>query len=93
MPSPTVCTKCGAHPRVPKQRWCRPCLTAYKLARYWRLRAAATQTDAATAQVVTPAPLVAERPLCLCYRCGYGRWHERTIGDWVCALCGVPPAT
>jgi hypothetical protein len=47
--------------------------------------------DAVPAESVPPAPILVERPLCLCYRCGYGRWHERTIGDWVCALCGGPP--
>jgi hypothetical protein len=33
----------------------------------------------------------AEKPLCLCYLCGYSQWREHTPGIWVCGLCNVPP--
>src|SRR5262249_47274189 len=81
-----VCIRCGTAPRLPKQRWCRSFLTAYKIVRYWRLRAA----EADPAEAVTPAPVLAARPLVLCARCGYSQWREHTPGTWVCGLCGVP---
>ena len=88
-PAVALCTRCGQEPRLPRQRWGRHCLTAYKRARAARLRVLVEPV----ADPVTPAPLLAERPLCLCYLCGYSQWREHVPGFWVCGLCGVPPAT
>jgi hypothetical protein len=39
-----------------------------------------------------PEPALSEKPLVLCFRCGYSQWREHTPGIWVCGLCGIPPA-
>jgi hypothetical protein len=53
-----------------------------------------TDTAAAAGPPVPPAPHgMGERPLVLCYLCGYSQWREHAPGLWVCGLCGVPPAT
>jgi hypothetical protein len=38
-----------------------------------------------------PAPTQREKPLCLCGRCGMGRWFEWDVGIWRCELCGIDP--
>jgi hypothetical protein len=38
-----------------------------------------------------PIPCHQGRPLCLCGRCGMGRWFEWDIGIWKCELCGIDP--
>jgi hypothetical protein len=87
-----LCSRCGQAPRLPKQRWCRACLYAYKRDRRARLRA----LEEPTWEPVIPAPVLAEtpveKPLVLCFRCGYSQWREHTPGLWVCGLCGIPPA-
>jgi hypothetical protein len=40
---------------------------------------------------VVPALPLRERPLCLCGRCGMGRWFEWDVGVWKCELCGIDP--
>ena len=83
-------SRCQQRPRRPHQRWCQPCANLYKSQRYWRLRAAAG-SPVEMAQVVIPAPVVEDRPRCLCYRCGMSLWFERTPGDWRCSVCGIGP--
>jgi hypothetical protein len=39
-----------------------------------------------------PAPGLSEKPLTLCYLCGYSAWFELTPNDWRCRLCGRAPA-
>jgi hypothetical protein len=80
------CSRCGQEPRLPQQRWCRTCLTQYKLARYWRLRAGAPAAD-----TVTPAPRLAEHPLHRCWQCGTVSWWEWCPDVWRCQLCGLEP--
>jgi len=84
-----LCSRCGERPRRVGQRWCQPCANKFKSDRYWRLKA----TEEARYEDVIPTPPQAERPLVLCYRCGYAAWHEHTPGTWVCGLCGIPPAS
>jgi len=81
------CSHCHERPRRPGQRWCQPCANAYKSARYWQRRTAAVET----VQAVTPAPILAERPLVLRQLCGYADWFEWTPGNWRCRLCGRAP--
>ena len=89
----TLCHRCGHAPKLPGQRVCRGCLTTYQRERRARQRQrTAGVGEAAPAEVVTqPAPLLAERPLCLCQLCGYSAWFEWTPGDWRCRLCGRTP--
>lgn len=56
--SPRLCTRCGARPRVPNQRWCGPCHLAYKRARR-ALRGETPKGNASaigTASAAIPAP-------------------------------------
>jgi hypothetical protein len=86
--SQPVCSRCHQAERLLGQRWCRRCLSAYK--RAWKARQRAA--SAPTWEPVPPAPVLPERPLVLCYLCGYAAWFEWTPGDWRCRLCGIPPA-
>jgi hypothetical protein len=55
-----LCTRCQVSPRLPKQRWCRPCLTAAQRAR----RAAQhTAQSTAVATPVTPTARLALAPV------------------------------
>jgi hypothetical protein len=42
-------------------------------------------------QAVVPASTQRDKPLCLCGRCGMGRWFEWDVGIWRCELCGIDP--
>jgi hypothetical protein len=91
-PDPRLCSRCGQEPRLPRQRWGRQCRSQYKRDRRARLRA----VTAPTWEPVIPAPVLAEtpveRPLTLCYLCGYAAWFEWVPNDWRCQLCGRAPA-
>ena len=68
------CSRCQARFRVPGQRWCRPCLTAY--ARQWReQKRAATQSQPRAQDVTRATPPVATvtRPVTDPRGVGYGR--------------------
>jgi hypothetical protein len=57
--APRICTRCQDNPRLPKQRWCRECLTAAQ-----RVRRAAQPVAQAEApsRPVTHAPILQETP-------------------------------
>ena len=82
-----ACGKCGLNARLPRQRWCRRCLTAYKVARYWRLRAVTPRTWEPV--TVTPVATVVEMPVSLCGLCGAHRWFAWTVHVWRCEVCGT----
>jgi len=91
-PDTRLCSRCGQEPRLTHQRWCRRCLRTYKRNRRARLRAVTEKTW----EPVYPAPPLAEtpveKPLALCWLCGYAAWFEWSPGDWRCLLCGRAPA-
>jgi hypothetical protein len=51
------------------------------------------QRETSKVSMCNEQPVLAAKPLALCYRCSGNQWHERVRGDFVCATCGVPPAT
>jgi hypothetical protein len=94
-PDTRLCSRCHQADRLPHQRWCRACLTAYKRDRRARLRGEVTGADVPTPgqaeEAVTPAPPVVERPWVLCGLCGYADWFEHEPGVWRCRLDGRTP--
>ena len=83
------CGKCGEEPRLPGQRWCRRCLTRYKVARYARLRA----VEEPRWEPAIPAPVATGRaarivlPLRL-LSVDFAEPDARDVGLWRCHLRG-----
>ena len=51
-------------------------------------------TPATSAETATPAPILPERPLSLCQRCGLTAWFYVEVGRWCCPCgqCYAPQA-
>ena len=89
-----LCSKCRAETRLPKQRWGRRCLSAYKSARYHRLRA---ETGPAYEEILSAeprqgdstTPSQTERPMTRCWMCGTCSWWEWAPGVWRCVIDGL----
>ena len=58
---PLLCSRCQSAPRLPRQRWCRQCLTSAQRQRRSTARQAAQAGDATAS--VTPAALQALAPM------------------------------